>query len=160
MRLACLVTLLGLVWTQRRANVRTAGVAFCYGTSIGIAVGIYHMFVAYIRGVRNDWGGKARSKDAMTWEKQGMVLDKNGIRPDDSPTGAHADVIVVGDKSYIFYFTHPGRKTHGAATLDKDGGYPYSEKRSSIQAAELVFRGGTLEAVRDEPFEFWLPGLN
>lgn len=96
----------------------------------------------------------------MTWEKQGLVLDRNGVRPDDSPTGAHADVVVVKDKCYIFYFTHPGRKTHGAATMDKDGVYPYSERRSSIQAAELVFRDGTLAAVRDEPFDFWLPDLN
>jgi hypothetical protein len=283
-----------MFYTQRRANVQAAGVAFCYGTSIGVAVtedhgqswyyhgapklefeegmntfwapdiffdkGVYHMFVAYIRGVRNNWGGKARivhytspdlwswtlkdslklssdnvidptflqlpdgkwhvwykddrlsitmtaesgdlvnwqlsekpaiggnrhegpkifrfsdwywmitdewhglrvyrSKDALSWEKQGMVLDKNGIRPDDSPTGAHADVVVVGNKSYIFYFTHPGRKTHDATSLDKDGDHPYSERRSSIQVAELVFRDGTLAAVRDEPFNFWLPDLN
>ena len=90
----------------------------------------------------------------------GLVLDRNGVRPDDSPTGAHADVVVVKDKCYIFYFTHPGRKTHGAATLDKDGVYPYSERRSPIQVAELVFRDGTLAAVRDEPFDFWLPDLN
>src|SRR3954469_14366030 len=27
-----------MFYTQRRANVQTAGVAFCYGTSIGVAV--------------------------------------------------------------------------------------------------------------------------
>src|SRR5438445_3228288 len=84
-----------MFYTQRRANVQSAGVAFCYGTSIGVAVtddhgqswsyhgapklefeegvntfwapdiffdkGIYHMFVAYIRGVRNNWEGAHRS---------------------------------------------------------------------------------------------------
>jgi hypothetical protein len=280
-----------MLYTQRRANVPSANVAFCYGTSVGVAVtddhgqswsyhgalklefeegvntfwapdvffdnGIYQLFVAYIRGVRNNWGGKARivhytskdlfnwsfagslklisdnvidptflklpdgkwhvwykddyhsvtmtaesddlvhwsssdkpaiggpphegpkifqlanwfwmitdewhgqriyrSKDAKTWEKQGLLLDKNGTRPDDSPTGAHADVVVVGDHGYIFYFTHPGRKTHFEANLDKDGNYPYSEKRSSIQVAELICKDGTLLAIRDEPFDFWLP---
>lgn len=281
-----------MFYTQRRANVQSANVAFCYGVNIGVATsndhgqtwvykgapalefeegvntfwapdvivdnGIYHMFVAYIQGVRNDWGGKARiihytskdlwhwkfdgylklssehvidptfykmpdgkwhiwykdetrnsntmtgespdlknwtirdtpaiggkphegpkifrfqnqywmitdewtgqrvyrSADAIKWERQGMILDKNGTRPDDSPTGAHADVVVVNDKAYIFYFTHPGRKTHFEATLDKDGNYPYSEKRSSIQVAELIYKEGTLTTLRDEPFDFWLP---
>jgi hypothetical protein len=110
----------------------------------------------------DEWHGLRvhRSKDAQSWEKQGLVLDHYGTRPDDYPSGAHGDVVVVGDKSYIFYFTHPGRKTHDEVTLDKDGVYPYSERRSSIQAAELVFRDGTLAAVRDEPFDFWLPDLN
>ncbi len=280
-----------MFYTQRRANVQSANVAFCYGVSIGIATsadhgktwvykgapalefeeglntfwapdviadnGVYHMFVAYIPGVRNDWGGNAkiihytspdlwhwkwegylnlgidnvidptfykmpdgkwhvwykdnyrsitmtgessdlknwklqdspaiggkphegpkifrfhnyywmitdewagqrvyRSDDAKTWEHQGMVLSTNGKRPDDSPTGAHADVVVTGDKAYIFYFTHPGRKTHFAATMNKDGNYSYEEKRSSIQVAELVYDNGTLKNVRDEPFDFWLP---
>lgn len=283
-----------LFYTQRRANVASANVAFCYGTAIGAAVskdhgqtwvykgtpklefeegqntfwapdviyenGIYHMFVAYIPGVRNDWGGKARivqytstdlwkwtycgglklatddvidptfiklpdakwhiwykdsqksitmtgesnnlknwtlagkpaiggpphegpkifrfkdwywmitdewsgqrvyrSKDAKEWEKQGKILDKNGTRPEDAPTGAHADVVVAGSKAYIFYFTHPGRKTHFDATLEPNGTYSYDSKRSSIQVAEIVFKNGTLEAIRDEPFDFWLPELN
>lgn len=280
-----------MFYTQRKANQQSANVAFCYGTSIGIATSsdhgqtwvykgapalefeegvntfwapdvildkdTYHMFVVYIKGVRNDWGGKAqllhytskdlwhwkkegylklkpdnvidptfykmpddkwhvwykdndrsitmtavssdlknwtvsdtpaiggkphegpkmfrfknqywmitdewagqrvyRSNDAVKWERQGMILDKNGTRPEDSPTGAHADVVVVGEKAYIFYFTHPGRKTHFTATLQPDGTYTYDEKRSSIQVAELVYKDGTLTALRDEPFDFWLP---
>lgn len=112
--------------------------------------------------ITDEWSGLRvyRSKDAESREKQGKILDHNGTRPGDTPTGAHADVEVVGSRSYIFYFTHPGRKTHSAATLDKDGDYPYSEKRSSIQAAELVYKDGTLMAIRDEPFDFWLPDLN
>lgn len=281
-----------MFYTQRRANVQSANVAFCYGTSIGIATsddhgqswtykgiaelefetglntfwapdiiydnGLYHMFVVYIRGVRNDWGGKKRiihytskdlwkwthvgdlklssenvidpafykmpdgkwhvwykdetrgsitmtasstdlknwelvtepaiggkphegpklfrfkdaywmitdewagqrvyrSNDAVTWERQGMILDKNGTRNQDSPTGAHADVVVTGDKAYIFYFTHPGRKTHFEGELDKDGCYSYSNKRTVIQVAEIIYKDGTLDVIRDEPFDFWLP---
>lgn len=283
-----------MFYTQRRANVQSANVAFCYGTDIGIATsndhgqtwvykgapqlefeegrntfwapdiffdkGLYHMFVVYIKGVRNDWGGKARithytskdlwkwthetdlklssdnvidptflklpdgkwhiwykdgtkgsitmtgesgnlkdwllsdkpaiggqphegpkifyfkdnywmitdewagqrvyrSGDAKTWERQGMILDKNGTRNQDSPTGAHADVVVVGDKAYIFYFTHPGRKVHSEGELDKDGCYTYTNKRTVIQVAEIVAKDGTLLAIRDEPFDFWLPDM-
>jgi hypothetical protein len=109
--------------------------------------------------ITDEWAGLRvyRSKDAKEWERQGMVLDKNGLRPEDTPTGAHADVVVVGEKSYIFYFTHPGRKTHFEATLEANGTYSYDSKRSSIQVAELVFKDNTLVAVRDEPFDFWLP---
>ena len=283
-----------MFYSQRRANVQSANVAFCYGTSIGIATsddhgqswtykgiaalefeegvntfwapdiiydnGVYHMFVVYIKGVRNDWGGKAkiihytssdlwkwkheddlklssdnvidptfyklpdgkwhiwykddtrgsitmtgestdlknwtladkpaiggkphegpkifyfnkfywmitdewagqrvyRSKDASEWEKQGMILDKNGTRNQDSPTGAHADVVVAGNKAYIFYFTHPGRKVHFEGELDKDGCYSYSNKRTVIQVAEIILKNGTLDVIRDEPFDFWLPDL-
>lgn len=109
--------------------------------------------------ITDEWAGQRvyRSADAKTWERQGMILDKNGTRKDDSPTGAHADVVVVGEKAYIFYFTHPGRKTHFEGQMDKDGCYPYSIKRSSIQVAEIVFKDGTLTTLRDEPFDFYLP---
>ena len=281
-----------MFYTQRRANMQTANVAFCYGTSIGMATSddhgqswvykgtaplefesgmntfwapdiiyenqLYHMFVVYIKGVRNDWGGKKRimhytskdllqwkhegeaafssdnvidptfcklpdgkwhvwykdesrgsvtmtgessdlknwkladspaiggkphegpkvfyfknnywmitdewvgqrvyrSKDASSWERQGMLLEKKGSRKDDTPTGAHADVVVTGEKAFIFYFTHPGRKVHGEGEPDKDGALSYSNKRSSIQVAEIVVKNGTLDVIRDEPFDFWLP---
>lgn len=109
--------------------------------------------------ITDEWAGQRvyRSDDAIKWERQGMILDKNGTRPEDSPTGAHADVVVAGEKAYIFYFTHPGRKTHFAATLQPDGTYTYDEKRSSIQVAELIYKDGTLTTLRDEPFDFWLP---
>jgi hypothetical protein len=109
--------------------------------------------------ITDEWAGQRvyRSADAKSWEKQGMILDKNGTRLDDSPTGAHADVVVVGDKAYIFYFTHPGRKTHLEGELDKDGCYTYTIKRSSIQVAEIVFKEGSLVTLRDEPFDFYLP---
>lgn len=109
--------------------------------------------------VTDEWAGLRvyRSKDAQQWEPQGMILDEHGKRRDDSPTGAHADVVVVGEKAYVFYFTHPGRKTHFAAELEPNGTYSYDSKRSSIQVAELVFTNGTLKTLRDAPFDFWLP---
>ncbi|GAA4306877.1 family 43 glycosylhydrolase [Mucilaginibacter gynuensis] len=117
-------------------------------------------FKNYYWMITDEWVGQRvyRSTDAKTWEKQGMVLDKPGHRPEDTPTGAHADVVVTADHAYIIYFTHPGRKTHqDDGGHDKDGGFTYSTKRTSIHAAELEFENGTLVCDRDKPFDFWLP---
>lgn len=278
-----------MLYTQRRANVETADVAYCYGNPIGIAQsddhgaswyyrgtldlafergdntfwapeiiedkGTYHLFVAYIKGVRNHWGGKAtlihytsknlwdwkyrgplvvggdnlidisiikqdnglfrawyktvnsqiwtteskdlktwskgipvitdhpcegpkvfkyreyywmltdewhgmrvyRSSDLKTWERQGLILDGPSNRPEDTPSGAHGDVVVVNDRAYVIYFTHPGRKSHSDAPLDSYGNIPYSLRRSSIQCAPLTFEGGTLICNRTQDFDFYLP---
>lgn len=285
-----------MLYTQRRANVEGADVAYCYGTAIGIAVseknghdwaykgalsldfepgqntfwapdivyenGLYHMFVTYIQGVRNHWGGQARivhytsvdlwkwehigdlkltsdkiidpsliratdgiwkmmykdeanttggnmfmaeskdlvhwkindkpvfqgsgqegpklfrfkswywlltdewagmrvyrSTDLIKWEKQGVILDKLSNRPDDTPSGAHGDVVVAEGKAYIFYFTHPGRKKHTVSPLDGNGNVPYSMRRSAIQVAELKENNGTLTCDPSSAFDFWLPDV-
>ena len=281
-----------MLYTQRRANLELADVAYCYGNSIAIAEsrdngaswyyrgtldlafepghntfwapeiiyheGTYHLFVAYIRGVRNHWGGKAdlihytsqdlwkwnyqgklnvgsdkiidislfqmknglwrawykdenagahiffadskdlknwtigqqaslgdascegpkifqfqgyywmitdewhgfrlyRSHDLEHWEQQGILVGDASNRPDDKPSGAHGDVVVVGDKAYIIYFTHPGRSNHHESPLNEIGNQSYQHRRSSIQCAELVFRNGTLECDRSDSFDFYLP---
>ncbi|MFT3749509.1 MAG: family 43 glycosylhydrolase [Agriterribacter sp.] len=285
-----------MLYTQRRANMDGADVAYCFGTAIGVAVsdnghdwsykgslaldfengvntfwapdvvyenGTYHMFVTYIKGVRNHWGGQARlvhyistnlwnwkhmddlmltsdkiidpsliktpdgiwhmmykdehnkgsgnmfmaestdlvqwktnnkpvfpgsrqegpklfyfkdfywlltdewagmrvykSKDMKTWEKQGVILDRLSNRPDDTPSGAHGDVVIAGDKAYIFYFTHPGRKKHTEAPLDNNGNVPYSMRRSSIQVAELKEENGSITCDPGADFDFWLSAIN
>lgn len=105
----------------------------------------------------DEWKGMRvyRSTDLRNWEKQGMILDDIGIRPDDHITGAHGDAVVAGDNAYVFYFTHPGRKKHGEATPDENGVFPYAERRSSIQVAQLVFEDGTLKCRRNE-FDFFM----
>ena len=98
----------------------------------------------------------------------GVVFESNKVSPlksrfsvlvrmKDRPSGAHGDVVLVDDKAYVFYFTHPDRKSHGDAPLDSSGVIPYRLRRSSIQVAELVLENGTLVAKRDEPFNFFLP---
>jgi hypothetical protein len=52
-------------------------------------------------------------------------------------------VVVSGDRAWLFYFTHPGRKDTKADT--------YETRRSSIQLVELHEDGGTLKADRDSP---------
>ena len=72
-------------------------------------------FKNYYWMLTDEWQGMRlyRSTDLEKWEKQGLILDKPGNREDDKPSGAHGDVLVVGDKAYVFYFTHPGRTSHG-----------------------------------------------
>ena len=115
-------------------------------------------FAGYFWMLTDEWRGMRvyKSSDMKNWEKQGMILDDIGVRPDDHPTGAHGDALVTGNNAYVFYFTHPGRKTHFAATMDANGMYPYQERRSSIEVAQLLYQDGTLKCVRNEDFDFHL----
>ena len=47
--------------------------------------------------ITDEWQGLRvyRSTDLNTWEKQGLLLDKPGKRFQDTPQGAHADVVVA-----------------------------------------------------------------
>ena len=106
----------------------------------------------------DEWHGMRvyRSKDANTWEKQGVILDSASSRAQDTPSGAHGDVIVINDKAYVFYFTHPGRVNHNVSPMEKNGVVPFDLRRSLIQVAPLEIKDGTLVCERDKPFDFWL----
>ena len=49
------------------------------------------------------------STDAIHWSFNNTILNTPGSRPDDNDQGRHADVQVINNRVYIFYFTHPGR---------------------------------------------------
>jgi hypothetical protein len=86
------------------------------------------------------------SDDANQWTRQSTnLLATPGNGADDQDIGRHCDVVVSGDRAYLFYFTHPGR--HGA-DLKKDG---LEQRRSSIQVVELEFKNGWLACDRDQP---------
>jgi hypothetical protein len=92
------------------------------------------------------WHGLAvyRSDDGLEWKRQpGNLLEAPGKGADDEVKGAHADVVVSGDRAWLFYFTHPGRKDTKADT--------YETRRSSIQVVELKQEGDSLKADRDSP---------
>ncbi len=109
--------------------------------------------------VVDQWAGLAvySSDDCDAWTFNNVILDKASRRNEDTPSGAHADVIVVNDKAYIFYFTHPGRKTHMDCPMDSNGVVPYNLRRSSIQVAEMKVIENKMVCNRDEPFDFYLP---
>ncbi|THF75239.1 glycoside hydrolase family protein [Cohnella fermenti] len=102
----------------------------------------------------DEWSGQGvfRSDDLEHWTPAGHILAASGKREDDAGFGHHADVVVVGDEAYIFYFTHPGRAARGGAGQDGR-----EQRRSSVQAARLRVRDGELICDRDEEFEVRLP---
>ncbi|MCP5521985.1 MAG: family 43 glycosylhydrolase [Verrucomicrobiales bacterium] len=90
--------------------------------------------------------GVYRSDDADHWEQQPEnILAQPGRGTDDQVKGGHADVVVNGDRAYLFYFTHPGR--HGPDAR-KD---TTEQRRSSIQVVELHHENGWLTCDRDQP---------
>ena len=110
----------------------------------------------------DEWAGMGvySSDDLDNWVRQtDLILDTPSTRPDDAPSGSHGDVVVCGDRAYIFYFTHPGRRFHTRDTHDANGNIPYEMRRSSIQVAELdVTPDGRLVTLdRNQPVDINLP---
>ena len=96
----------------------------------------------------DEWKGLGvfRSDDANTWAKQPANLVAGaGQGEDDGVMGDHCDVVVSGERAFLFYFTHPGRRGPDAK---KDG---TEQRRSSIQVVELHEKDGWLAGDRDEP---------
>lgn len=97
------------------------------------------------------WNGQTvfRSKDADTWERQPgspLMPDEEGTGRDDTSKALHANVVLEGDRAYMYYFTHPGRI---GDSKDMDS---YEQRRTSIQVVELKMTlDGWLTADRNEP---------
>ncbi len=86
------------------------------------------------------------SEDLENWTRQeANLVEEPGEGLDDMVKGGHADVVVNGEKAYLFYFTHPGRIP---SQEESDG---YSQRRSSIQVAELEYENGKLVCDRNKP---------
>ncbi|EDY84185.1 glycosyl hydrolase, family 43 [Verrucomicrobiia bacterium DG1235] len=94
------------------------------------------------------WSGLAvyRSDDALNWTRQSgeNLLQTPGKGLDDAVIGGHPDIVLQGERAYLFYFTHPGRTDPSLP----DG---YETRRSSIQVVELYYKDGKLHADRDQP---------
>ena len=104
------------------------------------------------------WDGQAvyTSDDLTHWQRQeGSIMAGAGIRKEDTNRAHHADVLVVDDHAYIFYFVHPGQ---GKYEYDAELG-SHLVRRSSVQAAELRVVDGKLTSIRDDAFDFFLPTL-
>lgn len=99
------------------------------------------------------WDGFAvyRSRDGESWLRQPEnLLQTPGSGLDDGAKGNHADVVVCGERAFVFYFTHPGRR---GVNAHADG---YDQRRSSLQVAELLQRDGWLACDRDAPVDLQL----
>lgn len=101
----------------------------------------YWMIVDHWNGL-----GVYRSDDAERWTRQPeLLLATPGTGADDGVVANHADVVVSGERAYVYYFTHPGR---AGADAKKDG---IEQRRSSIQVAELAIIDGKVMCDRDAP---------
>lgn len=92
--------------------------------------------------------GVYKSSDALHWSRQPhSLLDIPGAGVDDQNGGHHPEVIVSGERAFLYYFVHPGVDPESvyAETTSPD------VKRSSIQVVELVYQEGWLRADRDAP---------
>lgn len=69
--------------------------------------------------------------------------------------GHHADVVVRGDRAWIFYFCHPYAMEKGASAGEKTGEWERLPERlrnmAVVQAAELSVRDGELVCDRNAP---------
>jgi len=107
--------------------------------------------------ITDTWKGQAvyRSDNLDTWTRQSSdILGQPGRRPDDGWYGLHADVLVNGDRAFIFYFTHPERKQGEQFGFEEL--HPFYDKRTSLQAAELEVNNGILCCNRDKEFDLTL----
>lgn len=98
--------------------------------------------------VNDAWKGLGvySSDDFVNWKRQEKnILQIPGTGIDDKVIGGHPDVVVNGDKAYVFYFTHPGR------TPENKGIDNYETRRSSIQVAELELVDNEIVCNRDKP---------
>jgi hypothetical protein len=99
--------------------------------------------------VIDEWKGLGvfRSADLAHWDKQPQnLLAAPGSGADDGVMGNHCDVVVSGERAFLFYFTHPGRRgpDTGKSTAE--------QRRSSIQVVELrEDKNGWLTCDRDLP---------
>jgi hypothetical protein len=93
------------------------------------------------------WNGLCvySSGDAEKWTAQANpLLREPGQAPTDRGKGQHADVVVSGDRAFLFYFVHQG----GADAEPND---PLWQRRTVIQAAELQYKDGQLTCDRNQP---------
>lgn len=103
------------------------------------------------------WNGLGvyESDDFCHWKRQDQnILQVPGTRLQDQEIGNHADVVVVKDRAYIFYFVHP----YFPVKL-RNGPYntlTQKEAVTVIQAAELNIIDGRLVCDRNKDFDLLL----
>jgi hypothetical protein len=97
--------------------------------------------------ITDTWKGLGvyHSEDLVHWTAQAEnILAEPGHVPTDRTFGHHCDVVVNGERAFIYYFTHQ-------RDADLDPKLPHSEERSVLQVGELQYKDGQLTVDRDQP---------
>ena len=100
----------------------------------------------YIWMIVDEWRGQGvfRSTDAVTWERQGLILGEPGADRQDKRFARHADLVTQGDWAALYYFTHPEwEETSGNPPMTP------AERATVIHVARLTVEDGRLVAERD-----------
>ncbi len=127
-------------WSEPREALRTRGEG-----------PILFQWKGYFWFIVDDWKGMTafRSTDGDTWEQQpgeSLMPDGTGTGIDDIPNGLHGEILISGDRAYLYYFTHPGRV---GEDKKKD---EYEQRRTSIQVVELKLdKESWIKADRNSP---------
>lgn len=103
--------------------------------------------------ISDAWKGLVvmRSADGKTWIRQSdHLLAKPGARLTDRAKGQHPDVVVAGNRAWLFYFVQQSGEPEAASSADWG-------RRSVMQVVELEERGGILSVSRDQPSRIALP---
>ena len=107
--------------------------------------------------ILDSWNGLSvySSEDFENWDKQKKnILQIPGMGVDDKVKGGHPDVVVQGERAFVFYFTHPGR-------IPANNGIDnYETRRSSIQISELNYENGQITTNRDKEVKLDLRPAN
>jgi sucrose-6-phosphate hydrolase SacC (GH32 family) len=112
----------------------------CEGPKVFQWKGTNWMIVDNWRGL-----GVYQSDDFVNWKRQEEnLLAAPGTGEDDQVMGGHCDVVVNGDRAFLFYFTHPGR----TAGVKED---TYAQRRSSLQVTEIFYNNKVLYCDRNKP---------
>lgn len=94
--------------------------------------------------------GVYRSTDLIHWTAQpDNILESPGSIATDRSEGHHCDVVISGDRAFLFYFT----EQKGA---DLDRSIPNSERHTVLQVAELQESNGVITVDRDAPVHIYL----
>jgi hypothetical protein len=89
--------------------------------------------------------GVYSSDDCRNWKRQGKnLLSEGGLSPTDRSKGGHADVVVSGDRAFLFYFVHQGGQ-------DADPNVSNAGRHSVIQVVELEYKNGEMSCDRNKP---------
>jgi Glycosyl hydrolases family 43 len=98
----------------------------------------------------DEWKGIGvyESGDGIHYTKNNLILDKAGTREDDGYWGSHPGVALAGERAFVFYHVHAGRRIGvDTPTLDQKG---IEFKRTSLQVAELELKDGKIVCERDK----------
>lgn len=95
--------------------------------------------------------GVYSSDDCLNWTPQeNNLLAEPGQHPSDGQKGSHGDVVVSGDRAFLFYFT-------GCSNESMKPDDPYARRRDVIQVVELEYKDGKLFCDRNKPTYIQLP---